>query len=125
MTDCNPASHPTWEQLDKHCDEKHLSYRELVDSKFKNSEDDRYETKRRVDILEKFREKAIWGVIAGLFITLFSIWAAPYITKNGDSKNIQELATKVSIIVDKQAAFDSILNDVREDQIRRMKQEKK
>lgn len=72
-----------------------------------------------------FKEKVMWGIVAGSILIFASIWAAPYITRNGEGKTIRELSEKVNIIVDKQAKLDTIINDIRADQLRREAKEKK
>lgn len=123
--ECNPATHPTWTELKDHCEYHHDSMRDWAKAKIEDSLNDRTETKRRVSILEMFKEKVMWGIVAGSILIFASIWAAPYITRNGEGKTIRELSEKVNIIVDKQAKLDTIINDIRADQLRREAKEKK
>ena len=122
---CNPAHHPTWEQLKDHCEDKHEAQEKWANAVIKQSEDDRKNLWSEVTELKKIPGKMQAWFIGILVTIILASYIMPRLARNGDSQHIRELATKVSIIVDKQASFDSILNDVREDQIKRQKTEKK
>ena len=65
-----------------------------------------------------------WWFIGILVAIIISSYAMPKLTANGTHKSIEELNGKINLIMEKQDAFDNVLNAVRYDQQRREAREK-
>ena len=79
---------------------------------------------REVQSLAGLVTKFQWWFIGILVAIIISSYAMPKLTANGTHKSIEELNGKINIIMEKQDAFDNVLNAVRYDQQRREAREK-
>lgn len=79
---------------------------------------------REVQDLAHLVTKFQWWFIGILVAIIISSYAMPKLTANGTHKSIEELNGKINIIMEKQDAFDNVLNAVRYDQERRQAKEK-
>lgn len=116
----------TLEQHKDHCD----GMKRWADSVIKSSEEDRgklWDTTQKIDkevkelahLVTRFQ----WWFIGILVAIIISSYIMPKITQNGTHVALEKLSTQVQIIADKQLAIDSIINEVRGDQIRRQGKE--
>lgn len=110
---------------DRQCDKQHEAAMEWAHEAVKAGETDRTGIKQRLDKLEMWKDKLFWLVLVAAIGIIATNIIGPRLAKNGEGKILTDLQTKINIVVDKQAAFDTILNDVREDQRRRESREKK
>ena len=124
MADCNHELYLTIQAHNDHCE----GMKRWADSVVKSSEEDRKqiwtevkEIDRKVSDLEKMIPRFQWWFIGILLAIIISSYVMPRFTQNGTHSSLEELHNKINIVVDKQASFDTILNDVREDQKRRPK----
>lgn len=127
MHECNPTDYLTIEAHNDHCE----GMKRWADSVVKSSEEDRHklwdevkDIDRKVTDMEKLIPKFQWWFIGILVAIIISSYVMPRLTANGTHNTLKDLNTKISIVVDKQAAFDSLLNEVREDQKRRQSKER-
>jgi hypothetical protein len=102
-----------------------------ADSVIKTSEEDRHrlwdevkEVDKEVQSLAGLVTKFQWWFIGILVAIIISSYAMPKLTANGTHKSFEELNGKINIIMEKQDAFDNVLNAVRYDQERRQAKEK-
>ena len=129
MTDnhCNPEIYITREEHHEACENRMKWANAVVET----SKDDRKrlwdETEkidREVQALGALVTKFQWWFIGILVAIIISSYAMPKLTANGTHKSIEELNGKINIIMEKQDAFDNVLNAVRYDQQRREAREK-
>ena len=129
MTDnhCNPEIYITREEHHEACENRMKWANAVVET----SKDDRKrlwdETEkidREVQALGALVTKFQWWFIGILVAIIISSYAMPKLTANGTHKSIEELNGKINIIMEKQDAFDNVLNAVRYDQERRQAKEK-
>ena len=129
MTDhtCDPTDYLTIEAHNDHCE----GMKRWADSVIKTSEEDRHrlwdevkEVDKEVQSLAGLVTKFQWWFIGILVAIIISSYAMPKLTANGTHKSIEELNGKINIIMEKQDAFDNVLNAVRYDQERRQAKEK-
>ena len=66
-----------------------------------------------------------WWFIGILVAIIISSYAMPKLTANGTHKKLEEMNTKINILMDKQLSTDSIVNEIRGDQVRQEAKEKK
>ena len=66
-----------------------------------------------------------WWFIGILVAIIISSYAMPKLTANGTHKTLEEMNTKINILMDKQLSTDSIVNEIRGDQVRQEAKEKK
>ena len=122
MADCNHELYLTIQAHNDHCE----GMKRWADSVVKSSEEDRQqiweevkEIDRKVSDLEKMIPRFQWWFIGILLAIIISSYVMPRLTANGTYDALIKLNTKLDIVTDKQAAFDTIINDVRADQQRR------
>ena len=103
-----------------------------ADSVIKTSEEDRHrlwdevkEVDKEVQSLSGLVTKFQWWFIGILVAIIISSYAMPKLTTNGTHKTLEEMNAKINILMDKQLSTDSIVNDIRGDQVRREAKEKK
>jgi len=129
MTDnhCNPEIYITREEHHEAC-ENRMKWAEEVVETSKNDrrllweETDKID--REVQSLAGLVTKFQWWFIGILVAIIISSYAMPKLTANGTHKSFEELNGKINIIMEKQDAFDNVLNAVRYDQERRQAKEK-
>jgi hypothetical protein len=102
-----------------------------ADSVIKTSEEDRHRLWDEVDKIDREVQslaglvtKFQWWFIGILVAIIISSYVMPKLTANGTHKSFEELNGKINIIMEKQDAFDNVLNAVRYDQERRQAKEK-
>jgi len=124
---CDPTDYLTIEAHNDHCE----GMKRWADSVIKTSEEDRHrlwdevkEVDKEVQSLAGLVTKFQWWFIGILVAIIISSYAMPKLTVNGTHKSIEELNGKINIIMEKQDAFDNVLNAVRYDQERRQAKEK-
>ena len=124
---CDPTDYLTIEAHNDHCE----GMKRWADSVIKTSEEDRHrlwdevkEVDKEVQSLAGLVTKFQWWFIGILVSILISSYAMPKLTANGTHKSFEELNGKINIIMEKQDAFDNVLNAVRYDQERRQAKEK-
>ena len=124
---CDPTDYLTIEAHNDHCE----GMKRWADSVIKTSEEDRHrlwdevkEVDKEVQSLAGLVTKFQWWFIGILVAIIISSYAMPKLTVNGTHKSIEELNGKINIIMEKQDAFDNVLNAVRYDQQRREAREK-
>ena len=130
MTDnhCNPEIYITREEHHEACENRMKWANAVVET----SKDDRKrlwdETEkidREVQALAQLVTKFQWWFIGILVSILISSYAMPKLTANGTHKMLEEMNTKINILMDKQLSTDSIVNEIRGDQVRQEAKEKK
>ena len=130
MTDhtCDPADYLTIEAHNDHCE----GMKRWADSVIKTSEEDRHrlwdevkEVDKEVQSLAGLVTKFQWWFIGILVAILISSYAMPKLTANGTHKTLEEMNTKINILMNKQLSTDSIVNEIRGDQVRQEAKEKK
>lgn len=124
---CDPTDYLTIEAHNDHCE----GMKRWADSVIKTSEEDRHrlwdevkEVDKEVQSLAGLVTKFQWWFIGILVAIIISSYAMPKLTANGTHKSFEELNGKINIIMEKQDAFDNVLNAVRYDQERRQAKEK-
>ena len=124
---CDPTDYLTIEAHNDHCE----GMKRWADSVIKTSEEDRHrlwdevkEVDKEVQSLAGLVTKFQWWFIGILVAIIISSYAMPKLTANGTHKSIEELNGKINLIMEKQDAFDNVLNAVRYDQERRQAKEK-
>ena len=124
---CDPTDYLTIEAHNDHCE----GMKRWADSVIKTSEEDRHrlwdevkEVDKEVQSLAGLVTKFQWWFIGILVASIISSYAMPKLTANGTHKSFEELNGKINIIMEKQDAFDNVLNAVRYDQERRQAKEK-
>lgn len=124
---CNPEIYITRKEHHEACENR----MKWVNAVVETSKDDRKrlwdETEkidREVQDLAHLVTKFQWWFIGILVAIIISSYAMPKLTANGTHKSIEELNGKINIIMEKQDAFDNVLNAVRYDQERRQAKEK-
>ena len=127
MTECNPEHFITRSEHIEQCNNRMAWAKEVVetsknDRKLLWEETDKID--REVQALGALVTKFQWWFIGILVSILISSYAMPKLTANGTHKSIEELNGKINIIMEKQDAFDNVLNAVRYDQQRREAREK-
>ena len=123
--ECNPASHPTWEQLKDHCEDKHEAQEKWANAVIKQSEDDRKNLWSEVTELKKIPGKMQAWFIGILVTIILASYIMPRLSRNGDSKTLEALSTKVNIVMDRQSELNTVVNEIKADQVRREVKEKK
>lgn len=124
MADCDPGDYLKRIEHSDICDRRHEAAMDWAHEAVKAGEVDRMSIKTRVDKLEAWKDKLFWVILLAAIGIIATNLIGPRLARNGDSKILTDMQTKINIVVDKQATFDTILNDVREDQRRREKREK-
>jgi len=127
MTECNPEHFITRSEHIEQCNNRMAWAKEVVetsknDRKLLWEETDKID--REVQALGALVTKFQWWFIGILVAIIISSYAMPKLTANGTHKSIEELNGKINIIMEKQDAFDNVLNAVRYDQERRQAKEK-
>ena len=129
MTDnhCNPEIYITREEHHEACENRMKWANAVVET----SKDDRKrlwdETEkidREVQALAGLVTKFQWWFIGILVSILISSYAMPKLTANGTHKKLEEMNMKINILMDKQLSTDSIVNEIRGNQIRLQKKER-
>lgn len=127
MTDCNPEHYITREEHIEQCNNRMAWAKEVVET----SKNDRRLLWEETDKIDKEVEdlahlvtKFQWWFIGILVAIIISSYVMPKITQNGTHAALEKLSNHVQIIADKQLAIDSIVNEVRADQIRRQGKER-
>ena len=80
---------------------------------------------REVQDLAHLVTKFQWWFIGILVAIIISSYAMPKLTANGTHKTLEEMNMKINILMDKQLSTDSIVNEIRGDQVRQEAKEKK
>ena len=80
---------------------------------------------REVQDLAHLVTKFQWWFIGILVSILISSYAMPKLAANGTHKTLEEMNTKINILMNKQLSTDSIVNEIRGDQVRLEAKEKK
>jgi len=125
---CDPADYLTIEAHNDHCE----GMKRWADSVIKTAEEDRHrlwdevkEVDKEVQALAGLVTKFQWWFIGILVSILISSYAMPKLTANGTHKKLEEMNMKINILMDKQLSTDSIVNEIRGDQVRQEAKEKK
>ena len=125
---CDPTDYLTIEAHNDHCE----GMKRWADSVIKTAEEDRHrlwdevkEVDKEVQALAGLVTKFQWWFIGILVSILISSYAMPKLTANGTHKKLEEMNTKINILMDKQLSTDSIVNEIRGDQVRQEAKEKK
>jgi hypothetical protein len=127
MSECNPEHFITRSEHIEQCDNRMAWAKEVVETS-KNDrrllweETDKIE--REVQSLAGLVTKFQWWFIGILVAIIISSYAMPKLTVNGTHKTLEEMNTKINILMDKQLSTDSIVNEIRGDQIRLQKKER-
>ena len=130
MTDnhCNPEIYITREEHHEACENR----MKWVNAVVETSKDDRKklwdETEkidREVQSLAGLVTKFQWWFIGILVAIIISSYAMPKLTANGTHKTLEEMNMKINILMDKQLSTDSIVNEIRGNQVRQEAKEKK
>lgn len=127
MSECNPEHFITRSEHIEQCNNRMAWAKEVVetsknDRKLLWEETDKID--REVQALGALVTKFQWWFIGILVAIIISSYAMPKLTANGTHKSFEELNGKINIIMEKQDAFDNVLNAVRYDQERRQAKEK-
>ena len=127
MSECNPEHFITRSEHIEQCNNRMAWAKEVVetsknDRKLLWEETDKID--REVQSLAGLVTKFQWWFIGILVAIIISSYAMPKLTANGTHKSIEELNGKINLIMEKQDAFDNVLNAVRYDQQRREAREK-
>ena len=124
---CNPEIYITREEHHEACENRMKWANAVVET----SKDDRKrlwdETEkidREVQALAGLVTKFQWWFIGILVSILISSYAMPKLTANGTHKKLEEMNMKINILMDKQLSTDSIVNEIRGNQIRLQKKER-
>ena len=129
MTDnhCNPEIYITREEHHEACENRMKWANAVVET----SKDDRKrlweetdKIDREVQALAGLVTKFQWWFIGILVSILISSYAMPKLTANGTHKTLEEMNMKINILMDKQLSTDSIVNEIRGNQIRLQKKER-
>ena len=80
---------------------------------------------REVQDLAHLVTKFQWWFIGILVAIIISSYAMPKLTANGTHKTLEEMNMKINILMDKQLSTDSIVNEIRGNQVRQEAKEKK
>ena len=129
MTDhCNPESYITREEHIEQCNNRMAWAKEVVetsknDRKLLWEETDKID--REVQALGALVTKFQWWFIGILVAIIISSYAMPKLTANGTHKTLEQMNSKINILMDKQLSTDSIVNEIRGEQVRREAKEKK
>ena len=128
MTECNPEHFITRSEHIEQCNNRMAWAKEVVetsknDRKLLWEETDKID--REVQSLAGLVTKFQWWFIGILVSILISSYAMPKLTANGTHKKLEEMNTKINILMDKQLSTDSIVNEIRGDQVRLEAKEKK
>jgi hypothetical protein len=86
--------------------------------------DETEKIEREVQALAQLVTKFQWWFIGILVAILISSYAMPKLTANGTHKTLEEMNMKINILMDKQLSTDSIVNEIRGNQIRLQKKER-
>ena len=128
MTDhCNPESYITREEHIEQCNNRMAWAKEVIEASKEDRGrlwDETEKIDKEVQSLAGLVTKFQWWFIGILVAIIISSYAMPKLTANGTHKSIEELNGKINIIMEKQDAFDNVLNAVRYDQQRREAREK-
>ena len=127
MSECNPEHFITRSEHIEQCNNRMAWAKEVVetsknDRKLLWEETDKID--REVQALGALVTKFQWWFIGILVAIIISSYVMPKLTANGTHKSFEELNGKINIIMEKQDAFDNVLNAVRYDQERRQAKEK-
>ena len=124
---CNPEIYITREEHHEACENRMKWANAVVET----SKDDRKrlwdeteKIEREVQDLAHLVTKFQWWFIGILVAILISSYAMPKLTANGTHKTLEEMNTKINILMDKQLSTDSIVNEIRGNQIRLQKKER-
>ena len=128
MTECNPEHFITRSEHIEQCNNRMAWAKEVVetsknDRKLLWEETDKID--REVQSLAGLVTKFQWWFIGILVSILISSYAMPKLTANGTHKTLEEMNMKINILMDKQLSTDSIVNEIRGDQVRQEAKEKK
>ena len=128
MSECNPEHFITRSEHIEQCNNRMAWAKEVVetsknDRKLLWEETDKID--REVQSLAGLVTKFQWWFIGILVSILISSYAMPKLTANGTHKKLEEMNTKINILMDKQLSTDSIVNEIRGDQVRQEAKEKK
>lgn len=126
--DKNFEAYITREEHHEQCENKMKWAREVIEA----SKEDRRKLWDKTEKIDK-EVKALSGLVVkfqwwfiGILLTIVvSSYIMPKLTVNGTHKAIEEMSMKINMLMDKQLATDSIVNEIRGDQIRREVREKK
>jgi len=127
MSECNPEHFITRSEHIEQCDNRMAWAKEVVETS-KNDRRLLWEETDKIDkevqslagLVTKFQ----WWFIGILVAIIISSYAMPKLTVNGTHKTLEEMNTKINILMDKQLSTDSIVNEIRGDQIRLQKKER-
>ena len=128
MTECNPEHFITRSEHIEQCNNSMKWAEEVVETS-KNDrrllweETDKID--REVQSLAGLVTKFQWWFIGILVAIIISSYAMPKLTANGTHKKLEEMNTKINILMDKQLSTDSIVNEIRGNQVRQEAKEKK
>lgn len=124
MHECNPTEYITKEEHKSLC-EGRMKWAEEV---ARQSESDRRKLWDNIQILDedicRVRElvpKFQWWFIGILIAIIMSNYIMPKLAQNDESKGINAMKTQLSIVIDKQAAIDTTINEIKEMQNRSCK----
>jgi len=128
LTDhCNPESYITREEHIEQCNNRMAWAKEVIEASKEDRGrlwDETEKIDKEVQSLAGLVTKFQWWFIGILVAIIISSYAMPKLTANGTHKSFEELNGKINIIMEKQDAFDNVLNAVRYDQERRQAKEK-
>ena len=127
MSECNPEHFITRSEHIEQCNNRMAWAKEVVetsknDRKLLWEETDKID--REVQSLAGLVTKFQWWFIGILVAIIISSYAMPKLTANGTHKTLEEMNMKINILMDKQLSTDSIVNEIRGNQIRLQKKER-
>ena len=129
MTDhCNPESYITREEHIEQCNNRMAWAKEVIEASKEDRGrlwDETEKIDKEVQSLAGLVTKFQWWFIGILVAIIISSYAMPKLTANGTHKKLEEMNTKINILMDKQLSTDSIVNEIRGDQVRLEAKEKK
>jgi len=124
---CNPEIYITREEHHEACENRMKWANAVVDTSKEDRKklwDETEKIDREVQALAGLVTKFQWWFIGILVSILISSYAMPKLTANGTHKTLEEMNTKINILMDKQLSTDSIVNEIRGNQIRLQKKER-
>jgi hypothetical protein len=125
---CNPENFITRSEHIEQCNNR-MKWAEEVVATSKNDRRLLWEETDKIDkevqALAGLVTKFQWWFIGILVAIIISSYVMPKLTANGTHKTLEEMNMKINILMDKQLSTDSIVNEIRGDQVRQEAKEKK
>ena len=124
---CNPENFITRSEHIEQCNNRMKWAEEVVETSKNDRKllwDETEKIDREVQDLAHLVTKFQWWFIGILVAIIISSYAMPKLTANGTHKTLEEMNMKINILMDKQLSTDSIVNEIRGNQIRLQKKER-